>query len=262
MPEKVSVLKLRSMREQGEPVVCLTAYDAVFAQLAEEAGADVLLVGDSVGTVLLGYRTTVPVTLDQIVHHLSAVRAGAKRSLVVADLPFGSYEASVELAVNSAAVLMKAGAEAVKLEGDYPEVVEAFLRAGIPTMGHLGMTPQSVHAFGGHRVQGRSEEDARRLIEAAKRLDRAGAFGIVLELIPAELAKEVTAAISIPTIGIGAGPYCSGQIQVINDVLGLSKRTYRHAKPYVSGRELIGNALAEYVEEVRKGSFPTLENAV
>ena len=261
MPEKVSLPSLRAQYERGEPIVCLTAYDAMFAQIAEEAGADLLLVGDSLGTVLLGYRTTVPVTLEQVEHHLKAVRAGARRALVVADLPFGTYEPSIAHAMESAVRLMKAGAEAVKIEGDYPETVEALLRAGIPVMGHLGMTPQSVNAFGGHRVQGRGE-DGVRILEMARRLQSAGVFGIVLELIPAELAETITESIQIPTIGIGAGPKCSGQIQVISDVLGLGKRTFRHAKPYVEGRSLIADALAQYVAEVRSGEFPTMENAV
>lgn len=260
MPEKVTLPTLRAMYERGEPIVSLTAYDAVFAQLAEEAGADFLLVGDSVGTVLLGYRTTVPVTLDQIEHHLRAVRSGVRRSFLVADLPFGTYEASPAQALESSVRLMKAGAEAVKLEGDYPETVAALWKAGIPVMGHLGMTPQSVHTFGGHRVQGRGEE-GQRILEMAQRLEAAGAFAIVLELVPADLAKTITEAIGIPTIGIGAGPYCSGQIQVINDVLGLSKRTFKHAKPFVGGRRLFAEGLENYVEEVRAQTFPTMDNA-
>jgi 3-methyl-2-oxobutanoate hydroxymethyltransferase len=261
MREKVTAPGLRAMRERGDKIVCLTAYDAVFAEMAEESGADVLLVGDSLGTVVLGYRTTVPVTLAHIEHHLRAVRTAVKRSLLVADLPFGTYEASPAQALESAVVLMKAGAEAVKLEGDYPEAVRALQKAGIPVMGHVGMTPQSVHTFGGHRVQGRGEAgDA--VLETAQRLEEAGTFAIVLELVPAELGERITSQLRIPTIGIGAGPHCSGQIQVISDVLGFGKRDFRHAKRYADGRSILTEGLRRYTEEVRARQFPDETHSV
>ncbi len=251
--------KLRAMRAAGERIVCVTAYDATFGALADLAGVDVVLVGDSVGNTLLGMRETVGVGLAEMAHHVRATRAGVQDALLVADLPFGSYGASVAQAVESAVLLMKAGAEAVKLEGDHPEAVAACVRIGIPVMGHLGFTPQSVNVFGGHKVQGRGEA-GEAVVEAARRLNEAGAFGVVLELVPMDLAARVTREVDLPTIGIGAGAGCDGQIQVLHDVLGLSERVYRHAKPYVDGRGLIVGALRGYADEVRQGAFPTEAN--
>jgi 3-methyl-2-oxobutanoate hydroxymethyltransferase len=248
------------MRERGERIVCVTAYDAVLGELADAAGVDVVLVGDSLGNVLLGFENTVPVTLEHMVHHTRATRAGVKRALLVADLPFGSYQASVSQAVDSAVALMRAGAEAVKLEGDYDEAVRAIVRAGIPVMGHLGMTPQSVNAFGGHRVQGKGEAgDA--VLAATQKLEAAGAFGVVLELIPAALAERITNSVGLATIGIGAGIGCSGQIQVMHDVLGLSTGTYRHARAFAPGRETLLGGLRDYAAAVRDLSFPGQENS-
>lgn len=260
MAKRVTAPAVRALKARGEKVVCITAYDALFAAIAEEAGADVLLVGDSVGNVLLGYETTVPVTLDMMVHHTAAAARGCNRALLVADLPFGSYQSSTAQAVDSAVTLMQAGAQAVKLEGAYAEAVEAIVRAGIPVMGHLGMTPQSIHQFGGFRVQGRGDA-AQRLKEEAMALQDAGAFSIVLELVPASVATDVSAALAIPTIGIGAGAGCDGQIQVIADVLGLSGIDLKHAKPYTDGRSLLRKALSDYVAEVRSGAFPTEEQS-
>ncbi|AIE87715.1 3-methyl-2-oxobutanoate hydroxymethyltransferase [Fimbriimonas ginsengisoli] len=260
MSERVTVPHIRAMREKGRRVVCVTAYDALFGALADAAGVDLVLVGDSVGNVLLGYPTTVPVTLEDMLHHTRATRAGVKRALLVSDLPFGSFQVSVSDAVGSAVALMKAGAEAVKLEGDYTEQIEACVRAGIPVMGHLGMTPQSVNLFGGHRVQGKGSK-GESIIDTAKRLEDAGAFSMVLELIPAELAERITEAVSIPTIGIGAGAGCSGQIQVLYDVLGLSAGSFRHARAFVHGSDCLLDGLRSYTEVVRDGSFPTSENS-
>jgi 3-methyl-2-oxobutanoate hydroxymethyltransferase len=260
MRDKVTVPKIRAMRERGERIVCLTAYDAAFGEIADSAGVDLVLVGDSVGNVMLGYPSTVPVTLEEMVHHTRATAAGVKRALVVADLPFGSYQASIEQAVTSAVALMKAGAEAVKLEGNYPEAVAALVRAGIPAMGHVGMTPQSVHQFGGHRVQGKGD-DGHRIVQVAQQLEEAGAFSIVLELIPADLAEKVTETLTIPTIGIGAGAGCSGQIQVLHDVLGLTRQRFRHAKVYADGWSCLSGAIESYVAEVRDSSFPRPENS-
>lgn len=260
MGKRVTAPRLRAMRAAGERIVCVTAYDATFGALADEAGVDVILVGDSVANVLLGMSETTGVDLDAMVHHVRATRAGVSKALLVADLPFGSYGASVAQAVESAAALIRAGAEAVKLEGDHPEAVAACVRAGIPVMGHLGFTPQSVNLFGGHRVQGRGEAgDA--IVAAAERLAAAGACAVVLELVPATLAERLTREVDLPTIGIGAGVGCDGQIQVLHDVLGLSERVFKHAKPYLDGRALVAGALKAYADEVRAGTFPTEANA-
>ena len=248
------------MRAAGERIVCVTAYDSTFGALADEAGVDVILVGDSVANVMLGMPETTGVDLAGMAHHVRAARAGVSRALLVGDLPFGAYGASVAQAVESAATLVRAGAEAVKLEGDHPEAVAACVRAGIPVMGHLGFTPQSVNLFGGHRVQGRGEA-GEAILAAARRLADAGACAVVLELVPAALAARITREVDLPTIGIGAGAGCDGQIQVLHDVLGLSDRTFRHAKPYLDGRALIARALASYAGEVRSGAFPTEANA-
>lgn len=261
MPDKVTIRRLKQMQERGEPIVALTAYDALFGAFADAAGVDIVLVGDSVGNVLLGHSTTVPVNLEDMVHHTKATRAGVSRALLLADLPFGSYEGSTQQAVESAVALMKAGAEAVKLEGDYPEAVRAMTRAGIPVVGHSGMTPQSVNLLGGHRVQGRGEasDDVRAEVQ---RLQDAGAIGVVLELIPAELAATITREAQLMTIGIGAGPHCHGQVQVLSDILGLSPRTYRHARAFMNGSEAVLSAFQAYSSAVRNGEFPTQENSV
>ena len=259
MGKRVTAPSLRAMRASGEKIVCVTAYDAAFGALADEAGVDVILVGDSVANVILGMAETTEVDLDAMVHHVRAVRTGVSGALLVADLPFGSYGESAAQAVASAVRLVRAGAEAVKLEGDHPEAVAACVRIGIPVMGHLGFTPQSVNLLGGHRVQGKGES-ADAIVRAARRLADAGAFGVVLELVPADLGARITAEIDLPTVGIGAGAGCDGQIQVLHDVLGLSERVYRHAKPYMDGRELVLTAMRQYAEEVRSEDFPTERN--
>ena len=260
MDAKMTAPRFRAMKAQGEPIVCLTAYDFTTASIADEAGVDMVLVGDSLGNVVLGYDTTVPVTLAQMVHHTLAARRGVKRALFMSDLPFGSYQASVSEAVGAAVELAKAGAEAVKLEGAYLEEIRAIVKAGLPVMGHLGMTPQSVNAFGGHKVQGKGSS-ASVLIDDARRLEDAGCFSMVLELIPSSLAQQITEAVSIPTIGIGAGVGCDGQIQVFHDVTGLSGQTFKHAKPYLAARELIVSGLRDYACEVRNKSFPDSEHS-
>lgn len=260
-PPKMSAPKVRGLKAKGEKVVCLTAYDVLTAALADQAGADVILVGDSVGNTVLGYETTLPVSLEDIAHHVAAARRGVRRALLVADLPFGSYGSSVGQAVDSAVELVKCGADAVKLEGTYLDEIEAIRKTGVPVMGHVGMTPQSVNNFGGFRVQGRGD-DGDRVLEEARAIEDAGAFAIVLELIPAELSTRISRQLQIPTIGIGAGPNCDGEIQVIHDLLGLAPEVFRHTKRYVEGRKLFSEALTEYVEDVRAGRFPTQENAV
>ncbi|CAN5577611.1 3-methyl-2-oxobutanoate hydroxymethyltransferase [soil metagenome] len=257
MGDKITAPKIRAMKKG---IVCLTAYDATFGAIADAAGVDLVLVGDSVGNVLLGYPSTVPVTLEQMVHHTAATARGVKRALIVADLPFGSYQSSIAQAVDSAVALMKAGAEAVKLEGTYTEEIRAIIKAGIPVMGHVGLTPQSVNLFGGHKVQGKGDA-GETVLNAAKAIEEAGAFAIVLELIPAALSKQITEAISIPTIGIGAGAECTGQVQVLTDVLGIEPRQFRHAKPYMDGHKLMVEALQAYAQEVRDGQFPAAENS-
>ncbi len=260
MGERVTAPKVVAMKERGERIVCLTAYDATFGRIADEAGVDVILVGDSLGNVILGYSTTVPVTLDEMLHHTRATRRGVSGALLVADMPFGSYQSSISQAVDSAVSLMKAGAEAVKLEGDYPAAIAAIEKAGIPVMAHVGFTPQSVHRFGGYRVQGRGSTGDE-IERQSLALEVAGAFAIVFELVPAELAARVTGKLRIPTIGIGAGVGCDGQIQVLHDVLGLSAETFKHAKPYSDGRVRFDLALKSYASEVREGTFPGVENS-
>ncbi len=258
MADKISAPKVRSMK--GKRVVCITAYDTPFANLADEAGVDLILVGDSLGNVVLGYENTIPVTLEEMIHHTRAVRRGVRRALLVADLPFGTYQASVSQAVESSVALVKAGAEAIKLEGVYLEAIEAIIKAGIPVMGHLGFTPQSLNAFGGFRVQGKGDS-GEIVLQDAKELDRVGVFSTVLELIPAKLAESITAQVSYPTIGIGAGAGCDGEIQVMHDVLGITGEPLKHAKAFTPGRQLLLKAMQEFAEEVRAGTFPGPENA-
>lgn len=261
MPAKVTAPLVRGMKAKGTPIVCVTAYDYTSGQIADAAGVDVVLVGDSVGNVFGGHDTTVPVTLEQIEYHVAATKRGVSHALLVADLPFGSYEEDVAQAVRSAVRLAKAGAEAVKLEGSYTDEIRAIARAGLPVMGHVGMTPQSVNTFGGFRVQGRNEDRAEQILTEACQIEEAGAFAIVLELIPAPLAAQITSRIGIPTIGIGAGPDCDGQIQVFHDVMGLGPEVFRHAKRYAEGRTSFVAGLEQYAAEVREGSFPTEEHS-
>lgn len=260
MADKVTAPTLQAMKARGEKIVCVTAYDAIFGALADEAGADVVLVGDSVGNTVMGQRNMLQVTLDNIAHHTAAVARGVKRALLVADLPFGTYQESPEQAVRSSVHLVRAGAEAVKLEGAYVEAIEAIRKAGIPVIGHVGMTPQSVHSYGGFKVQGKGDE-AESVLSAALAVDAAGTSAIVLELIPADLAQRITEAIHSPTIGIGAGPKCSGEVQVLFDILGFSAKQYRHTKRFLDGKNVVLEALAQYVREVRAGAFPTEENS-
>ncbi|MCS6777724.1 MAG: 3-methyl-2-oxobutanoate hydroxymethyltransferase [Chloroherpetonaceae bacterium] len=263
--ERVTIPALKLRKQTGPKIVMVTAYDCVAARLADRAGVDVVLVGDSLGQTVLGYDTTVPVTLEEMLHHTRAVRRGLRRALLLADMPFGSYQVSPEEAIHNAVRLLKeGGAQAVKIEGGQPfvETVRRMTEASIPVMGHLGLTPQSVHMLGGHRVQGQDPEAARRILADARALEEAGAIGIVLETIPAALAAEVTAALSIPTIGIGAGPDCDGQVQVWHDLIGLSQRTFRHARRYAEVGTQIENALRAYVEEVRQMQFPTREHSL
>jgi len=254
------------MKREGEKLVALTAYDVLFARLVEEAGVDIILIGDSLGQVVLGYSSTIPVTLEEMIHHGKAVRKGAQESFLVLDMPFLSYQVCPEDALrNAGRVLKETGVQAVKLEGGTAatcKTVETLVRAGIPVMGHLGLTPQSVHALGGYRVQGREEATAERLRHQAQSLEDAGCFALVLELVPAELAGEISRSLSIPTIGIGAGPECDGQVLVLYDALGLNAGFRpKFLKRFADLDVEVGNALGLYVREVRGGSYPGPEHS-
>jgi len=267
--KRVTVNDLAKMKAAGEKIAVVTAYDATAARLVDQAGVDCILVGDSLGMVFQGHESTLPVTLDQMVYHSAAVRRGLARqggrAHLIGDLPFGSYQASVDEAVRaSARLLAEGGAEAVKLEGgrDYAEVVRRVVRAGIPVMGHVGLTPQSVHKLGGYLVQGKGEGQARQLLRDAQELEAAGCYAIVLECIPAELARFVTGRLSIPTIGIGAGPHCDGQVLVLNDLLGLDESFQpRFVKRFGAVGASVREAVADYVKEVREQAFPAEEHS-
>lgn len=253
------------MKREGEKIVALTAYDVLFAQLVEEAQMDLILIGDSLGQVVLGYSSTIPVTLDEMIHHGKAVRKGAPHSFLVLDMPFMSYQVSTEDALrNAGRVLKETGVQAVKLEGGTiatTRAAEALVRAGIPVMGHLGFTPQSVHALGGYRVQGREEASAERLRHQAIALEDAGCFAVVLELMPAALAEEISRSLTIPTIGIGAGLGCDGQILVLYDALGLNVGFQpKFLKKFGDLHSDARKALDAYVDEVRGGSYPAPEH--
>jgi len=259
-PEKVTAPSLRASKERGERLVCLTAYDYPTARVVDEAGIDIILVGDSLGNVVLGYGNTIPVTVDEIVAHTRAVRRGVHRALLVADMPYGSYHTSADDAVRVALRLVKeGGAEAVKLEGGKKRapLVKRLVEEEIAVMGHIGLTPQSVNKLGGYRVQGKTAETARALIEDARALEEAGAFAIVLEVVPREIAKIITESISIPTIGIGAGVHCDVQVLVLHDMLGMTfEKTARFVRQYVNLRETMTEAISRFAEDVRTGVYP------
>ncbi len=260
-PRRVTIHTLRQMKERGERIAMLTAYDATFARLLDESGADLLLVGDSLGMVVQGHDTTLPVTLDEIAYHCRAVARGARRAHVVGDMPFMSYQASHEQALTNAGKLMKeGGCHSIKLEGGaiHAELVTKLVAAGIPVMGHIGLTPQSYHQLGGFKVQGRDPGGRARLLEDARTLEAAGAYAIVLEAIPADIAREITAALSVPTIGIGAGAGCDGQVLVSYDMLGMDD-TFRprFVRRYATLGATIKDAVTAYVADVRAGSFPS-----
>jgi 3-methyl-2-oxobutanoate hydroxymethyltransferase len=258
---RVTVSDLAKAKARGEKWPMLTAYDALTAHVFDEAGIPVLLVGDSAGMVVFGHDTTIPVTLDELIPLTAAVVRGTSRALVVADLPFGSYQSSPEAALTAGVRFLKeAGAHAVKLEGGHRVLrqAEELVAAGIPVMGHLGLTPQSVNVFGGYRVQGRGE-DGERLLQDAKALEAAGAFAVVLECVPAELAARVTGALSIPTVGIGAGPGCDAQVLVWQDMAGLSPRTPKFVKRYADVAGVLGQAARSFADEVVGGQFPSEE---
>ncbi len=253
----ITVLDVRAFKAEGKRFAMLTAYDYPTARILDEAGIPILLVGDSLANTVLGYESTLPVTMEEMLHHTRAVARGARNAMVVADMPFLSYQVSVEEGIRNAGRFVKeAGAHAVKIEGPHLELIGRLVELGIPVMGHVGLTPQSVHALGGYRVQGRGEEAARRVLDQALAIEKAGAFSIVLEAIPAELAREVTARVQVPTIGIGAGPHCDGQVLVLTDLLGLSERVPKLAKAYADLRRAIGEAVRAFADEVASGAFP------
>lgn len=262
--KKLSIPALAEMKRQGRKIKMVTAYDYPTALLVDQSPMDLILVGDSLGMVVLGYESTVPVTMDEMVHHTKAVTRAARNTFVVADLPFLSYQVTVEEAVRNSGRLMKeAGADAVKLEGGavVAGTVRAVVSAGIPVMGHLGLTPQTATMLGGLKVQARDAEAAKMLISDARLLEEAGAFSIVLEAIPAQLAEMVSRNVSIPTVGIGAGPDCDGQVLVIHDMLGLFQRfTPKFVKRYAALGEQVAAALASYCQEVDGGQFPAPEH--
>jgi 3-methyl-2-oxobutanoate hydroxymethyltransferase len=252
----VTIHDLRAWKSQGRRFVMLTAYDFLTARILDEAGIPVLLVGDSVANNVLGYETTLPVTMEEMLHHTRAVARGARTAMIVGDLPFLSYQVSVEEGIRNAGRFLKeGGAHAVKLEGPQVELTHRLVELGIPVMAHVGLTPQSVHGMGGYRVQGRGE-DAARLLDEAQALEKAGAFAIVLEGVPSDLGAEITRTLRIATIGIGAGPGTDGQVLVINDLLGLSERRPRFAKAYADLRREIGEAARAFADDVAAGTFP------
>lgn len=261
MKQALTVPRLKTMKSQKKPIAMLTAYDHPSAMLAEEAGVDIILVGDSLGNVVLGYDTTVPVKLEDMIYHTRAVVRGAPGTMIVTDMPFATYRLGPEATLRNAARLMQeGGAHAVKLEGgaELADEIRLLTSAGIPVVGHIGLTPQSVHQIGGYRVQGKSSEEAEKMLADAKALEQAGAFAVVLELVTEELAAAVTHSIGIPTIGIGAGRGCDGQVLVYHDVLryGSGIRDKKMVKSYANIGDTIRSALTEYVEEVRSKAFP------
>ncbi|MBL8989378.1 MAG: 3-methyl-2-oxobutanoate hydroxymethyltransferase [Gemmatimonadetes bacterium] len=262
--KKITTLELVQMKRKGQKIVMITAYDALFGALVDAAGVDVVLVGDSVAPVLAGEETTIPATVDQMIYHGKTARRGIKRALVVVDLPFLSYQVSIPDAIaNAGRILKETGAAAVKLEGGatWAPTVAALVNAGIPVMGHLGFTPQSVHQLGGFKIQGKQADAAARLVEDAKALEQAGAFAMVLELMPGPVAKSVTAAVGIPTIGIGAGPDCDGQVLVLHDMLGLNEGfTPKFLKRYAELGQEARAAIGRFGEEVRSGAYPGPEH--
>ena len=262
----VGVRDLLEMKRRGDKIVALTAYDYLFGRLVDESGCDIVLVGDSLGQVVLGYDSTIPVTLAEMIHHAKAVRRGVKHALLVVDMPFLSYQVSAEETLrNAGTVLKETGCEAVKLEGGDERAAAmagALVQVGIPVMGHVGLTPQSVHALGGYRVQGREQADAQRILAEARRLQDAGCFSVVLELMPAGLAADITRSLQIPTIGIGAGPTCDGQVLVLYDMLGLNDGFKpKFLRRFAALAEDSRGGLRDFVTAVRDGSYPDAEHS-
>jgi len=262
---RVTIIDIKEMKQRKEKIPMLTAYDYVTAKMVDEAGVPLILVGDSLGMVMLGYESTIPVTMEEMIHHTKAVVRGARKALIIGDMPFMSYHISVSDALHNAArFIQEGGAQTVKLEGGevVAEKVRRLVDCGIPVMGHIGLTPQSIHQLGGFKVQGKAMEEAKKLLNDARILEEAGAFAIVLECTPAPLSKLITQKLVIPTIGIGAGPDCDGQVQVISDLLGLyTEFVPKHAKQYARLAGEIKAAVSSYMSEVKSLSFPTKEQS-
>jgi len=262
---RYTINAIKDMKAHGEKITMLTAYDYAMARLVDESGMPLVLVGDSLGMVALGYESTIPVTMDEMIHHTRAVVRGTKQALVVGDMPFMSYHVSTAEALrNAARFIQEGGAQAIKLEGGHTvaDTVKRMVECGIPVMGHIGLTPQSIHQLGGFKAQGKTPEAAQRLLQDAFALEATGAFAIVLESVPYALARIITKKLAVPTIGIGAGPHCDGQVQVISDLLGLyTDFVPRHAKQYANLSQSVKDAISQYMKEVKEGSFPTFENS-
>jgi len=262
---RVTIIEIKEMKQRKEKIPMLTAYDYVTAKMVDEAGVPLILVGDSLGMVMLGYESTIPVTMEEMIHHTKAVVRGAKKALIIGDMPFMTYHVSISDALHNAAkFIQEGGAQAVKLEGGevVAEQVRRLVDCGIPVMGHIGLTPQSIHQLGGFKVRGKAVEEAKKLLNDARILEEAGAFAIVLECTPAPLSELITQKLAIPTIGIGAGPDCDGQVQVISDMLGLyTDFVPRHAKQYARLAGEIKTAVEDYISEVKSLSFPTMEQS-
>ncbi len=260
-----TILDIKKMKIQGEKITVLTAYDYGMASILDESDIDIILIGDSLGMVVLGYDTTLPVTMEDMLHHTKAVARGARKSLIVVDMPFLSSQLSPEIALaNAGRILKEADVQAVKLEGgrEHAETVRKITCAGIPVMAHLGLTPQSIHQLGGYKVQGKKEDAAEKIMQDAKILEEAGAFSLVLECVPEKLAAEITSALSIPTIGIGAGVHCDGQVLVVNDMLGMYDRmTPKFVKKYANLNLDIRNAVKSYIQDVKTSAFPDAEHS-
>lgn len=262
--ERVTTATFRELKARGEPIVMVSAYDYLTAKFSDEAGVDSILVGDSLAGNVLGYANTLPVTMEEMLHHTRAVARGARRALVVGDMPFMSYQASVEEAVRNAGRFVKeAGAQAVKVEGGsgVHDKIEAIVKAGIPVMGHLGLTPQWIYQLGGYKVQGRTASAARQLVREARLLEELGVFSLVLECVPWRVAKRITRSLQIPVIGCGAGPYCDGQVLVLHDLIGLTEKTPKFVKRYAEVGQVIKESLRRYRDEVKKREFPTLAHS-
>ncbi len=258
---RVTINQIKEMKQKGERITMLTAYDYTTAKIVDEAGIPLILVGDSLGMVVLGYESTIPVTIEEMLHHTKAVVRGTKKAMVIGDMPFMTYHVSVEDALrNAARFIQETGCQAVKLEGGVTvaEKVRKIVDCGIPVMGHIGLTPQSINQFGGYKIQGKTPEAAVKMLEDARALENAGAFAVVMETVPAPLATLISQKLSIPTIGIGAGPGCDGQVQVINDIFGsYTDFIPKHAKQYAKIAGIMSNAVSQYFEEVKSGKFPT-----
>ena len=261
---KITIPEIKNKKAEGKKISMITAYDFVSGKIVDEAGVDIILVGDSLGMVVLGYKNTLRVTVDNIIYHMGAVRRAVKKALLIGDMPFLSFTIGIKDALlNAGRMMREGGAEAVKIEGgeEVCDVVEAMVKAKIPVMGHIGLTPQSIMQLGGFKIQGRENKEVEKLIKNAKALEQAGCFAIVIEVVPEEVGKKITESVNIPTIGIGAGKFCDGQVLVFHDVVGLYMgKTPKLAKKYVNGAEIFSDAVKKYIKEIEEGAFPSEEN--